>query len=344
MSASACRYTDNLEESLMTCNQVIALTQQLKVPANPVHFTLLFEKISQTDPEFAAQTEQLIQQNRYTDDAVRPLFLALLKRILHRHLPTEEVGLLIEHVLQQLDQWSLSSADHQQTIEASIDCLKSCDTQDAAIACLNERIFPTIEQINLNTQTLRTQLSNSAEVIRKLKQELDEATSLAKTDSLTGIPNRRGFDELVAERIQHANKKQRSFALLLLDLDHFKKINDHFGHLVGDSALRYIARSLHKETKGQDAISRLGGEEFAILLTDIEFNNAMLVAEKIRTHIAAKSLRVKDHDDPLRFTISIGVAMYQFGENADRLFERADKALYMAKRTGRNRTCSEHQL
>jgi diguanylate cyclase len=344
MPALDCRYTDNLDESLDICNHVVTLTQQLNVPANPVHFTLLFEKLSQTDPAFAEQIEELIQQNRYTDESVRPLFLALLKRILHRHLPTEEVALLIESVLNNLDQWTAISATQQQNIERSIECLKSCESPESAITCLHQNVLPSIEQINLNTKQLREQLTNSAEVIRRLKQELEQATNLAKTDALTGIPNRRGFDELIAERITHAKKKQRSFALLLLDLDHFKKINDHFGHLVGDSALRYIARSLHKETKGQDAIARLGGEEFVILLTDIEFNNAMRVAEKIRTHIAAKSLRVKDREEPLRFTISIGVAMYQMGEAADHLFDRADKALYMAKQTGRNRTCGEHQL
>ena len=344
MSNSSCRYTDDHQQAHKTSLEVLEQINELNVPATPVHFTLLYEMISQSDPELAEELSNLVEQKTYSDERARPLYRELLKRILHQHLPSEEVAQLINTVLGNLEHWSSQSTQQQNALQKNLACLARCETKDAVIQCINENIIPPIKQLSQNTQQLQNQLNDSAQVIRKLKQELEHATSLAKTDSLTGIPNRRGFDELVATRIEEAKTKGRTFCMLLLDLDFFKKVNDDFGHLVGDSVLRYVARVLHAETKGHDAIARLGGEEFVILLSEIAYNDAIRVAEKIRHRIERKTLRVKDHDQALHFTASLGVAMYQMGEHAEALFSRADQALYLAKNSGRNRSCGEHQL
>jgi diguanylate cyclase len=128
-----------------------------------------------------------------------------------------------------------------------------------------------------------------------------------------------------------------------LDLDHFKNVNDDYGHLVGDSALRYISKLLKEEIKGHDEVARFGGEEFVIILSNITYDNSMKFAENLRATIEKKSLRIKDNTKPLRLTTSIGVAIYQIGESSDELFQRADKALYLAK-TKRNCVRGEHHI
>lgn len=300
--------------------------------------------VSQTDPEFAEELASLIKHHDYTDESVRPLFRELLKRILNQHLPTDEVSQLINEVLGHLESWSSESEQYHQILIDNIACLKACETHDEVMQCLNQNILPPIEKISLNTQSLQQRINDSTEIIKKLKNELEHVTTLAKTDSLTGIPNRRGFNELAEEHIKTAQSEGATLCMVLLDLDHFKKINDTYGHLVGDSVLRYIARTLHAETKGHDAIARLGGEEFVILLSDISYQNALSVSENIRKRIANKVLSVKGHTLPLQFTSSFGVSQYQAGESADQLFDRADQALYLAKQNGRNQTCGEHQL
>ncbi|AHF00859.1 deoxyguanosine kinase [Thiomicrospira aerophila AL3] len=177
----------------------------------------------------------------------------------------------------------------------------------------------------------------------KLREDLKNAHKLAKTDSLTGIPNRHSLDEMIAEHIELAKTKAETFCMLVIDLDHFKNVNDKYGHLVGDTTLRYIAKLLDAETKGHDRIARYGGEEFIILLNKITYDNALRFAENIRNSIARKSLHIRGHKDPLHMTVSIGVAMYQIGETQDQLFQRADKALYAAK-AKRNTVRGEHQL
>jgi diguanylate cyclase len=344
MSSKTCRYGDDMNAAQKNKDAVLRQIDRLELPPTPVHFTLLYELVTKTDPDFAKELQQLIENHQYTDESVRPLYRSLLKRILNQHLPTQDVSALINEVLTHLETWSKESDIHQKVLDQNIECLKSCDSKEEVLTCIEQNILPPISRIKTETKQLHKQINDSASVIKRLKQELEEATSLAKTDSLTGIPNRRGFDELVTQRIDEAKTKSQTFAMLLLDLDYFKKINDHYGHLVGDSVLRYIARTLQAETKGQDAIARLGGEEFVILLSDINYDNAMKFAEKIRLLISKKSLRVKDHDQALSFTTSVGVAVYQMGETAEHLFERADRALYLAKQSGRNLTRGEHHL
>ncbi|HEY9016720.1 GGDEF domain-containing protein [Thiomicrospira sp.] len=344
MSKTTCRYTDNIQQAKQITSQVLQRLNELDVPSTPVHFTLLYEMVSQTDPEFADELANLIKHHDYTDESVRPLFRELLKRIINQHLPTDEVSQLIHEVLEHLESWSSESEQHHQVLMDNIACLQACQTHDEIMHCLNQNILPPIRKITNNTQTLQQQINDSAQIIKKLKSELEHVTALAKTDSLTGIPNRRGFNELANEHIKTAQSEGTSLCMVLLDLDHFKSINDTYGHLVGDSVLRYIARTLHSETKGHDAIARLGGEEFVILLSDISYKNALNISEKIRKRIASKVLSVKGHALPLQFTSSFGVSQYKAGETTDQLFDRADQALYLAKQNGRNQTCGEHQL
>lgn len=344
MSNTSCRYTDNIQKAKQTTTQVLQRLNELNVPSTPVHFTLLYEMVSQTDPEFAEELSNLIKHHDYTDESVRPLFRELLKRILNQHLPTDEVSQLINEVLEHLENWSSESEHYHQILIENMASLQACQTHDEVMHCLNHNILPPIQKITDNTQILQQQINDSTQIIKKLKLELEHATTLAKTDSLTGIPNRRGFNELIEEHISTVKSEGTTLCMVLLDLDHFKKINDTYGHLVGDSVLRYIARTLHAETKGHDAIARLGGEEFVILLSDISYENALNISEKIRKRIANKVLSVKGHTLPLQFTSSFGVSKYKIGENADQLFDRADRALYLAKQSGRNQTRGEHQI
>ncbi|UQB42916.1 GGDEF domain-containing protein [Thiomicrospira microaerophila] len=343
MSNSSCRYNDSVPQAAIIAEQVFKEIRELKVAATPVHFTLLYEKASQLDHELAENLSLLIESKQYNDQTVRPVYRELIKRILNQHLPTSEVASLLSDALTNINVWAQTTSNQQKKLEHNLTALKSAKDQQEITQCVEQEIIPCIQSLNESTAQLQNKLNNSAAVIRKLKQELDDATQLAKTDSLTGIANRRGFNELMQKQIASAKDKGQTFSMLLIDLDHFKQVNDDYGHLVGDSALRYIAKLLRSETKGHDQISRFGGEEFVILLTDINYDNAMRYAEKLRSTIEKKSLKIRDHDKPLKMTVSMGIAMYQMGESADDLFKRADQALYLAK-TKRNCVRGEHQL
>ena len=158
---------------------------------------------------------------------------------------------------------------------------------------------------------------------------------LAQTDALTGVLNRAGF-QAAMERVEASLPEGASAgAVLYLDADHFKSINDHFGHHVGDRVLSVIGDVLDRQTRENDVCGRLGGEEFAVLLRSATLEQAVLVGERIRVAVAAAAtaLRVPD----LRLTMSMGVAVHEAGETLSQCLLTADDRLYEAKTGGRNR-------
>jgi two-component system cell cycle response regulator len=155
---------------------------------------------------------------------------------------------------------------------------------------------------------------------------------LARTDPLTGIGNRRSFDAELASRFEHARRYNRPLTLVMIDIDHFKEVNDTFGHQAGDEVLQRIARVLERTTRQSDFVARFGGEEFVVLLPETPLLEGLQVAEKIRAAVAAEDL-------PTRVTVSAGVATLPQPhiDSPDALVAAADAALYRAKESGRNR-------
>lgn len=165
------------------------------------------------------------------------------------------------------------------------------------------------------------------------RQQLKEMSTV---DSLTGLMNRRAMTErLEAERARY-HRLSHSFAVILLDLDHFKRINDKFGHQAGDRVLREVGNRLKLHTRQQDSVARWGGEEFLMLLPDTEEQGATTAAEKLRAALHQLPFEV-GNVTPVSQTGSFGIAVYDGREPASRLIARADQALYMAKECGRNR-------
>ena len=163
--------------------------------------------------------------------------------------------------------------------------------------------------------------------------------TLATTDVLTGLPNRRGFNLLASQALQEAQRNQSPLSALLIDLDHFKQLNDTHGHLAGDEVLRGFAQSLQSNLRQSDIICRWGGEEFILLLKDTGSSTARLLAEKIREQSEASNFPFNGVN--LRVSTSIGIAELHDEDTLDRLIARADRALYRAKQSGRNRVCEE---
>lgn len=183
---------------------------------------------------------------------------------------------------------------------------------------------------------LAIELSRLVRDLRKANRDLEAANdlnqSLARSDPLTGIANRRYFMERLKLSIAHTQARQRRLSMLMIDLDHFKDINDRFGHAGGDSALLSIAALLASQVRAADLPCRFGGEEFAIYMTDAALDAAVDVAERIRDKIS----RLRPLDETSVITASIGVTELASGEDADALLKRADLLLYRAKTLGRN--------
>lgn len=169
----------------------------------------------------------------------------------------------------------------------------------------------------------------------QVRRERDEVRELADVDGLTGVSNHRHSHERLAVLVHSARLHKRPLALMFIDMDHFKQLNDRYGHPVGDLVLRVSAASMLAQLRGRDLIGRYGGEEFLVATPDLEQAAALRVAERLRTTIAA--LDLSEFGVRENLTISIGVAMHLGDEAIDQLIARADAAMYQAKAQGRNR-------
>lgn len=186
-------------------------------------------------------------------------------------------------------------------------------------------------------QDLEFQLTNSSTQVAELKKNLDNVKKEAMTDGLTGLANRKAFDKQIRDWVEEASVSGIPICLLMLDIDHFKKFNDTYGHQTGDQVLRLVARTLTDGVKGRDLAARYGGEEFAIILPDTPVFAGVKVAEALRRSVEGKEVINRSSQENLgRITLSIGVAEYVKGESISSLIERADAALYQAKKEGRN--------
>jgi diguanylate cyclase len=205
-----------------------------------------------------------------------------------------------------------------------------------------KQILEQTQQIQSRTKQLETALEASKKELAEISDQMVAARQQALTDGLTGIANRRCFDERLQQLTDAATAEGESLCLLIGDIDHFKAFNDTHGHRVGDQVLKQVALTLTHCIKGRDVAARYGGEEFAVILPHTRLDGARKVGEQIRLSISKKKIRLKASGQDLgAITMSIGATEFVPGESLTALIERADQGLYRAKREGRNRTVLE---
>jgi diguanylate cyclase len=194
----------------------------------------------------------------------------------------------------------------------------------------------TAQMVRMNGQ-LEKRLLASTKEIQDLRGHLKKLREEAYTDGLTQLGNRRAFDKQLENYVKDVNQNSGFLTVILTDIDHFKKFNDTYGHPLGDQVLRLVARCVQESVGDTDFAARYGGEEFVVLLPGSTLAQAIKVAEKIRGRVAGKTIfNRKTNQDLGQVTLSLGVAEYTIGESADHMVRRADDALYLAKREGRN--------
>jgi diguanylate cyclase len=187
-------------------------------------------------------------------------------------------------------------------------------------------------------QGLSKSLEESQNAIEQLRKQLDNARAEALVDPLTGVMNRRGFDTKMGELLDQSRLDHTPLSLAVLDIDHFKNVNDNYGHLFGDQVIRGLAQILKANIKGRDAVARLGGEEFGLLLPETNLEGAQALSEKIRRMMEASKIRRANKNEEVGgITVSIGVTTLHDHEDPSAFYDRADQAMYASKGNGRNR-------
>lgn len=210
---------------------------------------------------------------------------------------------------------------------------------DSLNALLRRLVTETLE-VSRRSEVAARNLAETSRKTQELQTELAEARHLASTDPLTGLANRRQFDETLRDHLA----ERRPAALLMVDLDHFKAVNDGHGHPAGDLVLRHLAEILQECAAESSVVARLGGEEFSLMLRCGGLREAVALAERIRERLAQSCVLIRQTGRRISVTASLGVAIAGPDDTPAQLIERADAALYEAKRGGRNRVCSDPPL
>ena len=193
-----------------------------------------------------------------------------------------------------------------------------------------------------NSRELIARVASGMRILR-LEEELMQARmqmeALAMHDGLTGLLNRRAIEEYAEAEFNMADRKKQAMSVILLDIDHFKNVNDRFGHKFGDVVLRQVAQTLKEDLRNYDRVGRWGGEEFLLILPDTELKDAVTVAERLRSKIAVVQITL-ENGETFSIHISLGTACTtgQF-QSLAKLIDAADQALYQAKQSGRDRIC-----
>lgn len=213
------------------------------------------------------------------------------------------------------------------------------------VATVLESVLSVTKSVREENLELERRLAESSNEVATLRHNVEHIQQEAMTDPLTGVKNRKSFDVAVVKQIKRAREMREPLALIIGDVDHFKNFNDRWGHQTGDQVLRLVAEVMNANVKGQDLLARYGGEEFAIILPDTTLDNGQMLADRIRRAIESRRLKKRRSDEDLGLiTMSMGIAVLRETDTPETLIERADEALYAAKRAGRNRVVTEATL
>lgn len=250
---------------------------------------------------------------------------------------SERVSSLVDEVTSKLGLATSQTRDYSERL-SSLGSGISADIDPSQLVALVRELENQTELMRNRAAKLEVELERNGREINDLKSHLENARKAATTDPLTGLGNRKLFDDVFAEEAAEAAATAAPLSLLVTDIDHFKAFNDTHGHQIGDAVLKLVADRLKKLVKGRDTVARYGGEEFVVILPQTDESSAARLADQLRAEIAKSRLVVRNRGQDLgKVTISIGVAEFRPGETPEAFFQRADAALYGAKHAGRNR-------
>ncbi len=250
---------------------------------------------------------------------------------------TNNTQTVLAEIMSIIDRFNDDTQNYNEQLDEQVSKLSDKIT-DPTLKELAKEIVGRATSIRESSSALSKKLEQSRSEVVQLKTNLEKVTNEASKDFLTGTGNRKAFESKIDELSTWAKEKGGDVCLLMIDVDHFKKFNDKFGHQLGDEVLKKVGRTLLDSVKGKDFVARYGGEEFAVLLPATPLATGLIVAENIRKNISETDLVRKDTGASVGpITVSVGVSRYRPDADSAALFiSRADAALYKSKMGGRN--------
>lgn len=333
-------YSEYEERTAECMRLAISMMKKHGIASTPANYAVWYEYVSGKNATLMDALDQEIEQNgRLTEKQSQVLYERFFDREKDHAAMLEmrqELGRLLKQVLNYVETGASTTGKTNTHLQRMLTQLQPDMSKQQLHDFVEEALIETRVAVSAGEQ-LSDRLNEAVTEVATLKKQLEQSRREAMVDTLTGLSNRKAFDELLSKVAGEADENGLEISILFCDLDMFSSINQKHGQLVGDQVLRMVADTLKKGLKGRDLVARYGGEEFAILMLNTSLQNARMVAENLRREIASKRIQRKDTHESLGvITLSFGVARYVPSEGIDSFMQRADRALYMAKRHGRN--------
>ena len=335
------KYQETIEQSAELLRMIITSMAQHDAAFHPISYSVWYECLATLNVPLQQAIDGACKtETRLSEQTVRTLYqkyIAEVDEALAAHAAKQ-----FQQILSDMTTTTDIARFESKTYESALMQWQT-ETQDQSVP---DRLQAGVTVLLRDTQTmqktlatLQNTLDSSANAIDELKRELSRARSEALTDALTGLVNRKGLDQSLDALLSLWELDSPPFCLVMIDIDHFKRINDSYGHLMGDKVLRAVAQMLKAAVRGSTTVARYGGEEFAIVLPQTSAPDCFAIVERLRLGIAKSRIRKVTSNEMIdSITISAGIACYRPDESISDLLGRADAALYQSKRGGRNRT------
>ena len=319
-----------------------------KIAPHPHNYETWYAYTGRRNPELTKQIDERISADLAFDpDFSRALYEEYIQQgseIEATQTAGARLSVEIDRILRLVGSASDNSSELTDSVVAVRDTLTQ-ETSSADVVAAVDAIVNATRIMETRSQELDRRLQETKSEVEELQENLENARSEARTDGLTGIGNRKAFDETLLREMTASMEEGTPMCLLMSDIDHFKKFNDKWGHRTGDQVLRLAAACIRSNIKGRDTPTRYGGEEFAVILPNTRLEDAVILGEQIREAVRSRELVKKTSGETLgRITMSFGLAEFFPGEPLSELIERADACLYAAKHNGRDRLETERSL
>lgn len=340
-------YTDDIAVATEWSMKALGLMARHQVVPLPTNYEVWFRYASGQDSNLNEEIDQRLKEGRKIDEQ---LSTDLHQRFVSHASLTDttldagdKLNSEVDKILKLVQETVGDSSALGSSVRKASEGLSNKSSQ-ADIRRVVEAIMSASVQMESRSKELENRLNETKSELNTLQTNLTKARNEARTDGLTGVANRKAFDETLAQEIARAASERTPMCLIIGDIDHFKAFNDTWGHRTGDQVLRLVASCLKSGVREVDTVARYGGEEFAVIMPGITTEGADRFANTMREAVQARELVKRSTGETLgRVTMSLGVATLRPGETPSALIERADACLYTAKRSGRNRVVSEDQ-
>ncbi len=336
---------DEHERTMAFADIAFGQIKALRQPASPRHFEIWYNYATGYNPSLNQTINESLSRNGTLSEAdVDRIYETYISptRFSDRldHVGAQVQG-EIEQVMDMIGAAAGSASDYSQNL-ANVAQKLGTSPEGAGVRNIVESLVQATREMQQNNRELEARLSASKREIDQLHENLQAVRNESLTDPLTGLANRKSFDEGLTKAMADARANKAHLSLLMIDVDHFKRFNDTFGHVTGDQVLRLVAISVKHNVKDGALAARYGGEEFAVVLPGTALTAATTLADHVRRAVMVKELKKRSNGESLgRVTISIGIAALRASDTPQTFIERADGSLYTAKRNGRNQVINE---